>query len=137
MKDIFKFWLVSVDSSLFPSVILFEFGSIFLFVLFSFGILSNGPCLVGTIGTLWFLGPTVNQSSVIPDLEIFPGVRIYPTGEDSGSFLFLLGVGVCIFGLLWALSLGVVNRLLFIWSVFSLFFCQKAILTLSMIGSDI
>ena len=63
------------------------------------------------------MGPTVTRSSVVPDLGISTGVGIESTDEDSGSFLFLLGVGVCMAGLLCALSLGVVNRLLFIWSV--------------------
>ena len=81
------------------------------------GFKSSGPCVVGTIGTIRFLGPTVTQSSVVPDFDILLGVGIESTGEDLTSLRFLLGVGVStvdlplgwrtssyLYGLFWGLS---------------------------------
>ena len=81
------------------------------------GFKSSGPCIIGTTGTFLFFGPSVAQSSVVPDFDILFGVGIESTGEDSGSLRFLLGVGVSTVVLL----LGVENRLLFIWSVLWIF----------------
>ena len=91
---------------LFPVALFVEFGLVLFLVLFSLGFLSSGPRVVRTIGTFRFMGPTVTRSSVVPDLGISTGVGNESTDEDSGSFLFLLGVGVCMAGLLCALSLG-------------------------------